>query len=69
MKTEVLNSNGWAIKFFDTQIEEYDLTAVLQNTETSLCIDEDIRENQTIIKVIYQEVVKKTHIFYGICKI
>lgn len=59
MKMEALQSNGWAIKFFDIQTEEYALTAVLQNAETALCINEDIRENNTIIKLIYQEIIKK----------
>lgn len=59
MKLEALSSNGWAIKFFDKQTEEYALKAILQNTETCLCIDEDIIENNAIIKLIYPEVVKK----------
>lgn len=63
MKLEALNSNGWAIKFFDKQTEEYALKAILQNTETCLCIDEEIRENNDIIKLIYPEVVKK-HSFF-----
>lgn len=58
MKLEALKSNGWAIKFFDKQTEEYALKAVLQNTETALNIDEDIRENNTIIKLIYKEITK-----------
>lgn len=59
MKMEALNSNGWAIKFFDIQTEEYALKAVLQNPDTCLYIYEDIRENNTLIKLMYPEVVKK----------
>ena len=58
MKLEALNSNGWSIKFFDKQTEEYALKAVLQNTETVLSIDEEIREKNTIIKLIYKEITK-----------
>lgn len=58
MKLEALKSNGWSIKFFDTQTEEYALKAVLQNNETVLTIDEDIRENNKLLKLIYKEITK-----------
>lgn len=57
-----LNSNGWAIMFLEEQTEEYALTAVLQNTETSLNIDEDIRNNNAHIQYIY-ELIKQRHGF------
>lgn len=59
LKMEALKSNGWAIKFFDEQTEEYALAAVLQNSETSLYVDEDIRENNQLIKLIHTEILKR----------
>lgn len=54
-----LSSNGWAIMFVDKQSEEYALEAVLQNSETALQIDENIRNNNECISIIYKERLKR----------
>lgn len=57
-----LNSNGWALMFLEEQTEEYALTALLQNTEACLSIDENIRNNNPHIQYIY-ELIKQKHNF------
>ena len=59
MITTALKSNGWAIMFVENQTEEYALTAVLQNTESSLYVHENIRNNNLCIKSIYDEIIKR----------
>ena len=59
MITTALKSNGWAIIFVENQTEEYALTAVLQNTESSLYVHENIRNNNLCIKSIYDEIIKR----------
>lgn len=54
-----LNSNGWALMFLEEQTEEYALTALLQNTEACLNIDENIRNNNPHIQYIYDLVSQK----------
>ena len=62
MIMSALNSNGWGIMFLEEQTEEYALAAILQNTEASLAINEDIRNNNPHIQYIY-ELTKQKHNF------
>lgn len=66
LRLKALSSNGWAIKFIEEQTEEYALTAVLQNPETILYVDEAIRENNPLLKLIYSEIIKR-HDFLSKC--
>ena len=59
-----LSSNGWALKFVKEQTERYALEAVLQNTEASLQVDEKIRNNNPLIKLIYDELLKRLPFTY-----
>lgn len=59
-----LSSNGWALKFIEEQTEKYALEAVLQNTEVSLQVEESIRENNPLIKGLYEEHIKRLPFVY-----